>query len=200
MMKKPLNLLLAVVLAALLGCVPSLNPFYTEKDLIFSQKLLGVWTEGEDSKDTWTFTRDGDRGYKLVITEDDMAAAFTARLFRIGGHDFLDLFPDKTILEEWKRPVFFKSALIRAHLVIRVSSMEPDLQMSVLDIEWLGKLLEREPKAVQHQKTSEDDFFLTAPTLQLQQFLLKHLQTEGAWGEKPSVWKRKIEKTEPARP
>ena len=29
------------------GCVPSLQPFYTDKDLTFDSNLLGVWGEPE---------------------------------------------------------------------------------------------------------------------------------------------------------
>jgi len=198
-MRKPIILLLVFVFASFLGCVPSLNPFYTEKDVVFDQKLVGAWTEDDGSNDTWTFTREGDRQYKLVITEGDQASSFTAHLFRIGEQRFLDLFPDKSALEEWKQSAFYKSALIRGHFAIKVSSIEPELQMSMLDVEWLGKLLEQEPKAVQHHKTPDGELVLSASTMELQQFLLKHVKTPNAWGEKPSVWKRK-DKANATRP
>ena len=44
--KKFLFYLLAVFLG---GCVLSLHPLYTEKDLIFEEKLLGTWAKN-DSK------------------------------------------------------------------------------------------------------------------------------------------------------
>ena len=28
----------------LMGCIPSLHPLYTEKDLVFDESLLGEWT------------------------------------------------------------------------------------------------------------------------------------------------------------
>ena len=42
--KKPFLCLLAVLLG---GCVPSLHPLYTEKEIVFEEKLLGVWTQSE---------------------------------------------------------------------------------------------------------------------------------------------------------
>ncbi|MDX1951442.1 MAG: hypothetical protein SFY81_04615, partial [Verrucomicrobiota bacterium] len=48
----------------LTGCVPSLSPIYTDKDLISDKNLEGTFTEGET--DQWTFTKIGPREYRLV--------------------------------------------------------------------------------------------------------------------------------------
>ena len=44
----------------MVGCVPivSLNPLFTKGDIVFDEKLLGVWTEeGGDSGTSWEFAR-----------------------------------------------------------------------------------------------------------------------------------------------
>ena len=50
---------LALILVT--GCiVTSVNPLYTEKDLVFDPALVGAWSEGE-GKDTWAFEKAGEK-------------------------------------------------------------------------------------------------------------------------------------------
>jgi hypothetical protein len=63
--------------------------------------------------------------------------------------------------------------------------------MSFPDPDWLKKLVADNPKAIQHEKI-DDEIILTASTKDLQTFWLKHLDTNGAFGE-PSNMKRKTE-------
>lgn len=38
---------LAVVAALIVGCPPSVQRLFTDKDLVFKQKLIGTWADGE---------------------------------------------------------------------------------------------------------------------------------------------------------
>ncbi len=61
------KLLFHLPAALLAGCVPvmSLHPLYTDKDVIFEEKLLGTWLDDPNSPDTaWQFKRT-DKGRKL---------------------------------------------------------------------------------------------------------------------------------------
>ncbi len=89
-MKNFIKLLTLSFLFMLAGCVPSLNPLYTDQDLIFDSALLGVWTD-KDSKETWAFTEAGEKEYKLLYTEEDgRKGEFKAHLLKIEGKTFLD--------------------------------------------------------------------------------------------------------------
>jgi hypothetical protein len=188
---KRIALLLAVAFALIVaGCVPSLNPLYTEKDLIFEPALVGVWAESDDAKETWAFEKSGDKGYKLVYAADGKAGEFDARLLKLGDTMFLDLYPDDVGLKEINRNDFYKAHLIPAHTFAKVTQIEPVLQMAFFNPDWLNKLLETDPKAIQHQKLSEDRIVLTASTKELQKFVLKHADTKDAFGDEPSKLKR----------
>lgn len=51
--------LLATLTFFLFGCIPSLNPLYTNDDLVTDDNLIGEWCENQ-SKETWTIEkRDG---------------------------------------------------------------------------------------------------------------------------------------------
>jgi hypothetical protein len=44
-MKSKRVILGLVALATIAGCIPSLNPAYRPKDLVFDAAALGVWTQ-----------------------------------------------------------------------------------------------------------------------------------------------------------
>ena len=79
---------------ALGGCVPSWNSFYTEKDIVFDPALVGTWRPveaKETSKETWEFSKTGEKLYQLAQTDEEgRKAAFEARLFKLKDHLFLE--------------------------------------------------------------------------------------------------------------
>ena len=163
----------------------SLNPLYTEKELVYDPALVGVWA---DDGHTWTFEKAGEHSYKLVVAHGDKSSTFVAHLVQLGEHRFLDLCPD---LDDLKRDELYKVALIPGHLFVKVIQIKPTLRMAVMDSEWLGKLLEKKTKALAHQKMKDGRILLTASTKALQGFVSKHWGTEGAWGDKTTDMKRK---------
>lgn len=104
MAKKCLCLL---ALAALItGCAPveSLNPLYTDKDVITDPRLEGEWV-APDSGDGFVrisalghhnmLTHTQLNGYTLAIIDNDGSTAkFDAFLVNLDGHMFLDVVPD----------------------------------------------------------------------------------------------------------
>ena len=198
-MKKILLALVLFALCGLIGCIPtSLNPLYTAKDLVFDPALIGVWSDKDDSKETWAFQKAGDTDYKLICTENDgKTGHFEAHLLKLGDTQFLDLFPDESGIEEMNRSGFYKIHLLRTHSFLKVTQIAPALQMAPLDLKWLREYLARDPKAIAHQKFGEGDeaqIVLTASTPELRKFVEKHLNTEGAFGD-PINLKRKQRET-----
>jgi len=193
-MKKIAFTFLLAALCGITGCFPtSLNPLYADKDVVFEPTLVGVW-QGEDSNEAWNFEKSGDNSYKLVYTDKEgKTASFETHLLKLGTTLFLDFFPDESSIQQTNRSEIYQYHLVRTHSFARVSLTEPALQISFLSLEWLGKLLEKDPKAIQHHLygTNKDDFFvLTAPTKELQNFVLKHMATKEAFLE-PINLKRK---------
>jgi hypothetical protein len=197
-------ILMATGLALLLvtGCiVTSVNPLYTEKDLVFDPALVGAWGE-DDGKDTWTFKKVAGKKYKLLHTDEKgRTGTFEAHLLKLGKHQFLDLhLMDPGQKEEWQINELAALAMIMrpGHLFFKVSQIQPTLQLSTLHEDWLKKLLEKDPKAIQHERiqfgadnTNDCRYVLTAETKALQRFVLKHADSEEAFGDKPDELKRK---------
>ena len=182
--------LLASVMAAFLlvqtGCTSSINPFYTDEDLIFDRALVGTWTD-PDGEETWEFFYCGDKEYKLIHTDEKgKKGEFEARLVKIGSGTFLDLTP----IESAKPGNdFFRGHFLTIHSVIRVFRVGDTYQIAYLEPEWLKKTLAGEPGAVRHAAVG-NDIVLTDTTKNLQKFLAANTTTPGAFSE-PVTVKRK---------
>jgi hypothetical protein len=173
----------------LAGCVPSLKPLYTEKDLVFEPGLVGVWAEKEDSEETWAFEKSGEKAYKLIYTQDGKTGEFKVHLLKLGDTLFLDLYPDDEGLARLNRNDFYWSHWLPTHTFAKVRQIEPTLQMSFLNGDWLEKSVEKNPKAIRHERIDGDRIVLTASTKELQEFVNKH--SKQAFGEsEPSNLKR----------
>jgi hypothetical protein len=92
-------LVLFALLACLTGCVPvdSLNPLYTDKDVVFDESLLGEWI-GTEANETggMKFIKEGKDAYVVVLTDTDANGEqkntfYDAHLLNIGGQKFLDV-------------------------------------------------------------------------------------------------------------
>ena len=184
-MKKSNMLLCLGLLVLSAGCIRSLHPIYTEKDLVFEPGLVGRWAE--DNSDTWTFSADGTNAYRLVVSNGSgKQGVFRAHLLKIKGALFIDLFPEEPELEAND---FYTFHLLPVHTFMYVRQIEPTLQMAFPDPDWLEKYLSDHPDALRHERV-DDELVLTASTEELQTFWLGHLEAEGAFGEPSDMQRR----------
>jgi hypothetical protein len=162
--------------AALLvvGCIPSLNPFYTEKDLVSDKRIVGEWIDKSESKEVWKFEEAENKGYKFTYTEKEgKTGEFDAKLFKLGKEYFIDLIPSKCDFAT-NQADLVAFAVFPGHLLIRVTQFEPELKLAFTDLDWLSKALEKDPSILQHH-VEDKRVVLTASTKDLQKFVLKHL-------------------------
>lgn len=182
-MKKRMITLAGIVGLTLAGCfTPSVNPLYTEKDLVFDPALVGMWGKPEEV-DRWEFARDGGNAYKLTLQEKEGRCEFNAHLLRLGEQRFLDLLLTST-QGKWEGPGAARIAMIvrPAHIFFRAQLTNSALRLQAIEPEWLEKLLKEQPKELAHEWIKEPDntdekgrALLTASTADLQRFILKHI-------------------------
>jgi hypothetical protein len=194
------------ILTLTTGCfVRSLHPLYTEQDIVFEPGLVGRWNDDDEA--VWAFSRGDGDGYNLVITDDEgNRDPFIAYLVKIEGNLFLDLLPGTTKLEGTE---FYKSLFLPVHTFCHIKQIEPTLQMRAPDLGWLEALLEEDPGAIRHEKIQNEivappasgaeapgnvprrkmqyEIILTAPTKDLQAFLIEHLHDKDAFGEQSNM-------------
>jgi hypothetical protein len=180
---KKLTFALAAGMAVLVtGClVTSVCPYYTQKDLAFEPALLGNWTNSQDSDEHWKFEKEGTNSYRLTYATKDESSAMQARLFKLRGEAFLDLFTTEMKDQETQPPP------IPSHFLFRVFEIKSEVRMAALNYEWLRELLAKEPQTLRHhllpveESPDKQRLVLTAETQELQKFIIKHLKTEEAW-------------------
>jgi hypothetical protein len=168
--------LITIVAAGLLlaACIPSVHPYYTEKDVVFEPKLIGEWQEKDKAEEpqSWKFEEGKDKAYNLTVTEKEgKRGEFEAHLFKLKQDYFLDI-----VATEIGTNVadLITASIIPGHLLLRIPQIEPELKLAMIDFDWLDKHLKEHPKSLAHHREN-DRIALTAETAELQSFVLKHL-------------------------
>ncbi len=178
-MRQVLLFLTCVTAAAMLGCVPSLQPLYSDKDPILLPPLAGTWVS-DDGKDKFTFKADDqDRKYDITCVSEKGTGQIEARLLRLGGQLFLDT--TVTDLPDTKSE-YPKFHLLPVHLFTRISVEGDVLKYATLNIEWIKKGFDRNKLTLRHEST-KDLIVLTAPTAELQDFIRAHADDKDAFQE-----------------
>jgi len=174
-MKKILLPALAII-AMVAACVPSVNPFYTDKDVITDPRLTGSWVEDGEKDDpaTWKFTAETNNAYTVELKEDKgKTGSFEGHLFKLGGEYLLDLTPTECSYAT-NQSTIVGVAMIPGHLLLRVQFTDKKINLAFCDPEWVKKFLEKTPSAIGH-RVVDGNVILTAETSVLQKFVVKHL-------------------------
>jgi hypothetical protein len=178
------------------GCIPvvSLHPLFTKDNVVFDEKLLGVWLEDPNNPDaSWEFARfdantagnlpdelkeNMGRLYRLNITDKDgHKGSFVTCLVKLENRLLLDVFADKfpSGEDDAERMKLMYNVLLflPTHTFIRVDGIGDQLKISLTRDEEFKQLLEAEPQAVTSTEV-DDRIVLTGPTKELQAFVLKY--------------------------
>jgi hypothetical protein len=198
---KKRNLIAFAIAAILAGaCIPSVNPFYTDKEVVFDPRLIGEWQEKDttNNPEIWRFEQSTNNMYKLTVGEQGKTGEFAAHLFKLDREQFLDLIPtDCTYATNQADLVAF--SMFPGHLLAHVPQIEPELSVAFFDFDWLEKYLKEKPRALAHHREG-DRIVLTAETRDLQKFVLKHLGTNELFKESGQMVRRpKTSSTNSAR-
>jgi hypothetical protein len=138
--------------------------------------LLGEWQEKDNTttkSDVWRFEKSETNSYKLTIVEYEKEGQFYATLFRLKNDYFLDLIPAECNYAT-NQVDLISVSMFPGHLLMRVSRLEPELSLSLFNVDWLDKFLKKNPKAIAHRIQGKQ-ILLTADTGELQRFVMKHL-------------------------
>jgi hypothetical protein len=176
---KAKNILFCSLAVLLGGCTAaSLHPLYTNDELIFEGQLIGKWSS---EKDIWEFRQTEGQKYEVTVLTAYKQGRFEGHLVRLEGMIFLDVFPQLSEQLKSKYNEFYMSHFIRTHSFIKVDQIEPTLRLRQMDMNRVGDMLKHDPDLLKHE-VIDDRVILTAPTEQLQEFILNHTNTEGVFG------------------
>ena len=181
------SILLFVFGVLLTGCVPSLHPLYTDKEVVYDPKLIGVWADDPNSSDSgiWEFRPAEPNSYTMIYTDEKKkVGSFKVHLVKLDKMLFLDIYPDNDPNLEKLSP-FYAIHLIAAHTFMKVDQIEPTLKLRMMDVDKFTRRIEKDPHLVKHEivKDGEAKIVLTASTKELQEFMRKHAGDKDVFGE-----------------
>lgn len=186
-MRHVMLFLTCVAAAVMLGCVPSLQPLYSEKDPILLAPLAGAWVS-EDGKDKFTFKADEQEiKYVIACVSEKGTGKIEARLLRLGKHLFLDTTVDE--LSEVKND-YPKFHLLPVHLFTKISIEGDVLRYATLDFGWIKKCIEQKKITLRHEAL-KDMTLLTASTKELQEFIRAHADEKEAFQDLKELRRQK---------
>ncbi len=176
---------LCVIAVFMASCfVTSMHPLYTEKDLTFAPELLGTW----ENEDVWIFEKSGENVYELTIKEQESkkTGVYETHLVKLGKYLFLDLYPEESELDESVSDIH----LVPTHSFWKVKIEKNALRLAFMDIEWLDEMIDANKVNIAHVRL-EERIVLTAPTEELQKFVLKYAEDSDAFPELDALHRKK---------
>jgi hypothetical protein len=174
---KQTRVLLLGVLLALGGCgLPSVYPFYTEKDVVFEPGLVGLWidTKSDPGGEKVSFEKDGEKAYKISDMQATETNVYSAHLFRLGNQLLMDCALTSPEQE------------IPAHLLLKVEQIRPTFRYTIFSEDWMNKLFEKQPNALRHfinEDSGNKGIVLTADTAELQAFVQQYAASKEAFAD-----------------
>jgi hypothetical protein len=194
MEKRLLPLMLFSFLFVLNSCLSTLYPFFTERDVIFNPILIGKWTcniNGEKHNLTFEAIPEkrlhelapgirklAGRGY-LLTWKDSLHKTYSSDfvfLAKIGNNFYLDLYPAEMDFEKLL-PDAFKEYYIKMHSCYRIDLQNPNqFKMKRLEASFLDDLIRKKQIRIRYEETGPPEYkrFITAPTKDLQNYLVKY--------------------------
>jgi hypothetical protein len=196
-MKRLKELVLMLGVAALFGsCVTSVHPIYTQKDLVYDETLIGDWITNDSiilsfqnsSKNEMPFySKDSANKFTYyAIYHDKKPAEFKVHLVKLDKYLYLDFFMQKFDLEN----ELAEATLFPVHSFTRIKISNDTLILKGFDARYIMKLLEQRKIRIKHE-VSDGNMLLTAPTEELQKFIIKYADDPELFDSEPSILIRK---------
>lgn len=206
-MKRLLAVTLMVTIVTLSGCLSALHPLFTEKDLEFDPHLVGAWLN-ENGDQVYTFQRGtpesfaelpagiqslAGKAYVLTISgkgsKEETGKYYVFRT-RIGQHLYLDYFPAQTPAQK-AYAAFYKESFLPLHSFFR---LKPGAHARVMTLSqfsdsYLQGLINKKEIRIRHEKKRDGDILVTAPTEELQQYVLKYGDVQEAYQDNNTLTK-----------
>ncbi len=172
------------------GClVSALHPFYTNKDKVYDEQLVGNWMD-EDSC-TWVISANKsseafmspevlDSAFNITYYEEETKAILQGTMFELDGKQYMDFYPDPD--EEHCVSDMTCFHHLPVHTLARIEIKDGQILLFWFGEEWLNELLDENRIRIAHETidigSGYSRHILTAPTKELQKFIIKYANEE----------------------
>lgn len=191
-------LIVAIVITlitALSGCLSALHPLFTEKDLAYDTRLLGSWRAG-DGNDTAIIERGtaasfaqlapplrklANKAYIVTYRDGKQEVKYYAFLTKLGKELYLDYYPCEDAHQQ-QYDGFYKQHLVKMHSFYRVRfNDDRSFEISQFGEGFLEELIKSKQIRIRHEIRFDGSYVITAPTEELQQYVIKYSDVPEAY-------------------
>lgn len=196
-MKRIAILSVLALIFLLSGCLSTFYPLYTEKDIVFEPKLVGTWNTGKDGKiaefarssnldfanESPSFQKLAGKAYTVLFKDKsgEELSKHLVILVKIGKYYYLDYYPAETTkLKAYN--AFYKDHFIKLHIFYRVKFKgDHAFEAGQFDEGFLRDLIAKKQIRIKHETCFDGSYLITAPTEELQQYVMKYSDTPEAF-------------------
>ena len=198
--KKKLILFCFILLILVSSCIPSLHPLYTKKDLILDNTIVGTWISKGSKKDqsVWIIKKYidshspgpkdinphdfGDKLYRLKNIQSGDTIGFDLYLIKLDKYFYFDFYPhDYQSVNEMRNMHLFP-----VHTFAKVNIEKNRIVIRQFDMDFFQNLIEQNKIKISHENSGRN-IVLTAPTEELQKFVIKYADDEDAFDDPLAV-------------
>lgn len=196
------------LLIFLSSCLTTLHPIFTEKDLAYDPKLIGIWNvEREGNKERVTISNLAtensvelpgnissikQKGYLISYQHEDseIPDRYIAFLSRIGKYLYFDYYPAYKKQDQYIDE-FFGVHMVKMHTAYRVEILnDGSFELSQLDGSYINNLIDQKKIRISHETGADGNVVITATTSELQQYLIKYSDEPEAYESKKTIFKK----------
>ena len=198
------------LLLFLSGCLTTLHPIFTEKDLVYKSELIGKWETKQNNDEGWAeisplakensielpgnVTSIKDKGYLVTYKNEvgKVTELYIAFLAKIGKHLYFDYYPVPTESEK-NANEFYMQHFVKMHAPYRVDLQKNgSFELDRLEGSYLDKLIKEKKVRIHHEINSDGGIVITASTEELQQYILKYGDDPEAFMSEKTIFSKAI--------
>jgi hypothetical protein len=199
-MKKILaSLILFTVVLFLAGCLTTLHPIFTANDLVTDARLIGSWEKAKDKTqvvyrlpntneiNNLSAALQGEAAKIYMLDEKDeqgnLRSTNYAFMVKLGKYYYMDYYPAGE-KERQLSDHFFAAHYVPMHSIYRIQfKNDNSFNVQRLDGGYLEKLIKNKQIRIKHEVMEDGGIFITAPTQELQQYLIKYSDVPEAYSD-----------------
>ena len=188
----------------LLGsCLTTFHPIFTEKDLVFDSRLNGNWSKEDDGSTAYYRLAQPNElkslspaiqhnASKIYMLEErnpqgDLKSRQYAFMVKLGKYHYMDYYP-VMLAEADKENRFFAAHYIPMHSIYRIKfKNDNSFDIEQLDAGYLENLIRNKKVRIRHEVKADGSYVITAPTTELQQYLVKYSDIPEAYSKDNSA-------------
>ena len=190
MKKILLSTILFSVILCLVGCLTTLHPIFTSKDLVSDPRLIGSWEKAKDKTrviyrqpnaneiNNLSSALQNEAGKIYMLDEKDeqgnIKTTYYAFMVKLGKYYYIDYYPASEKARQ-SADIFFAAHYTPMHSIYRIQfKNSSSFNVQQLDGGYLEKLIKNKQIRIKHEVMEDGGIFITAPTEELQQYLIKY--------------------------